>query len=316
MVVGGCAAAASLLYNRRACAGAAQPSTAVNFDVPADACDCHTHIFGDSNRFPFWSGRTYTPEAASVQESLTLHRTLRLSRIVIVNSLVYGTDNSCMADALRHIGARARGIALVDDTTSDGQLDALATAGVRGIRLNFVDLGTPDAAAVRRRFQAAVTKVRARNWHVQIYSQLPVVQALAADVMQASIPVVFDHFAGARASLGPGQPGFGVLADLVRAGKAWVKLSAAYRISERSPKYQDVVPLAQTLIAANPRRVLWGTDWPHPDSTRRSDRKPTDVAPLLQVDDGELLNQLPLWAPDESVRKMILVDNPASLYGY
>jgi predicted TIM-barrel fold metal-dependent hydrolase len=299
-----------------ALARAAQPSATVNFDVPADACDCHTHIFGDSDRFPFWSGRTYTPETASIQESLTLHRTLRLSRVVIVNSLVYGTDNSCMADALLHMGPRARGIALIDDATTDGQLDALAAVGVRGIRLNFVDLGTPDAGAMRRRFQAAVTKVRARNWHVQIYSQLPVVQALADDVMQASIPVVFDHFAGARASLGREQPGFSVLVDLVRAGKAWVKLSAAYRISDRSPKYEDVAPLAQTLIAANPRRALWGTDWPHPDSTRRPDRKPTDIAPLLQVDDGELLNQLPLWAPDESVRRMILVDNAASLCGY
>ena len=299
-----------------ALARAAQPSAAVNFDVPADACDCHTHIFGDPNRFPFWSGRTYTPEIASIEDSLTLHRTLGLSRIVIVNSLVYGTDNSCMADALRHMGPRARGIALIDEATNEGQLDALAAVGVRGIRLNFVDLGTPDAAAMRRRFQAAVTKARARNWHVQIYSQLPVVQALADDVMQASIPVVFDHFAGARASLGREQPGFNVLVGLVRAGKAWVKLSAAYRISERSPKYPDVAPLAQSLISANSRRVLWGTDWPHPDSTRRPNRKPTDIAPLLQIDDGELLNQLPVWAPDESVRRRILVDNPASLYGY
>ena len=299
-----------------ALARAAQPSAAVNFDVPADACDCHTHIFGDPNRFPFWSGRTYTPEIASIEDSLTLHRTLGLSRIVIVNSLVYGTDNSCMADALRHMGPRARGIALIDEATNEGQLDALAAVGVRGIRLNFVDLGTPDAAAMRRRFQAAVTKARARNWHVQIYSQLPVVQALADDVMQASIPVVFDHFAGARASLGREQPGFNVLVGLVRAGKAWVKLSAAYRISEQPPNYPDVAPLAQSLISANSRRVLWGTDWPHPDSTRRPNRKPTDIAPLLQIDDGELLNQLPVWAPDESVRRRILVDNPASLYGY
>jgi predicted TIM-barrel fold metal-dependent hydrolase len=290
------------------------PAAGVPAHPPAERC--HTHIFGDSNRFPFWSDRTYTPEIASVQESLTLQRTLRLSRIVIVNSLVYGTDNSCMADALRHIGSKARGIALVDEATSDGQLDALAAVGVRGIRLNFVDLGTPDAGAMRRRFQDAVTKVRARDWHVQVYSQLPVVQALADDVMQASIPVVFDHFAGARASLGREQTGFSVLVDLVRTGKAWVKLSAAYRISERSPKYPDVAPLAQSLIAASSRRVLWGTDWPHPDSTRHPDRKPTDIAPLLQVDDGELLNQLPVWAPDESVRKRMLVDNPASLYAY
>lgn len=141
-------------------------------------------------------------------------------------------------------------------------------------------------------------------------------QILADEVMKARIPVVFDHFAGARAALGPGQAGFDVLVDLLRAGKAWIKLSAAYRISEQLPNYPDVAPLARRLIAANPRRVLWGTDWPHPDSTRRSDRKSTDVTPLLQIDDGELLNQLRVWAPDESTRRKILVEDPALLYGY
>lgn len=316
MLVSGVATAFSAHYARPAHGAASQPATAVNFEVPPAACDSHSHIFCDPQRFPFWTGRTYTPEMASVRESFALHRALHMTRIVIVNSLVYGADNSCMLDALRQIGHRARGIALIDETTSDAELDTLAAAGVCGIRLNFVDLGTPDAAAVRQRFQAAVKRIAGRNWHVQLYSKLAVVEALADEVMKTRIPVVFDHFAGARASLGTGQPGFDILVNLVRAGKAYIKLSAAYRISERSPDYADVAPLAQALISANSERVLWGTDWPHPDSSRVPGRNPIDLAPLLHIDDGQLLNQLPLWAPDARLRRKILVENPASLYGF
>lgn len=316
VLVGGLATSLCVRYPRPAYGAASQPATAVNFEVPADACDCHSHIFCDSQRFPFWTGRTYTPEVASVRESLALHHALHMTKIIVVNSLVYGADNSCMLDALRQIGHRARGIALIDGTTSGAELDTLAAVGVRGIRLNFVDLGIPDAAAVRRQFQTAIKRIAGRNWHVQIYSKLPIVEALADEVMKTTIPVVFDHFAGARAVLGVGQRGFDVLVHLVRTGKAYIKLSAAYRISERPPDYADAAPLARALISANPQRVLWGTDWPHPDSSRVPGRNPTDVAPLLKIDDGQLLNQLPLWAPDARLRRKILVENPASLYGF
>jgi predicted TIM-barrel fold metal-dependent hydrolase len=297
-------------------AAAAQPATSVSFKVPRGACDCHTHVFCDPHRFPFWSGRTYTPETATVNETRALHRALHVERIVLVNSLVYGTDNSCMIDALRQLGHRARGIALIDDHKSDTELDALAHIGVRGIRLNFVDLGVPDPALVRQRFQAAVKRLAGRDWHIQIYSNLSGVEALQDDVMAAPLPVVFDHFAGARASLGVSQPGFDVLVKLIRSGKAYAKISAAYRVSDRPPEYSDVTPFAQALIAANRQRVLWGTDWPHPDSSRVPGRRAIDIAPLLQVDDSRLFNQLLVWAPDENVRRTILVENPARLYGF
>ena len=297
-------------------AAAVQPATPVSFKVPRGVCDCHTHVFCDPQRFAFWSGRTYTPETATIKEMRALHRALHVERIVLVNPLVYGTDNSCMVDALRQLGHRARGIALIDDQTSDAQLDALAHAGVRGIRLSFVDLGVPDPAIVQRRFQAAVKRLARRRWHIQIYSNLSVVETLQDDVMAAPLPVVFDHFAGAHASLGVSQPGFDVLVKLIRSGNAYVKMSAAYRVSDRAPEYSEVTPLAQALIAANPRRVLWGTDWPHPDSSRVPGRRAIDIAPLLQIDDGRLFNQLPVWAPDENVRRMILVENPARLYSF
>ncbi len=112
------------------------------------------------------------------------------------------------------------------------------------------------------------------------------------------------------------QPGFSDLVELVKSGKAYVKISGAYRSSKLSPDFQDIVPFAQALIAANAERIIWGTDWPHPDSVTPPGRKVTEVTPLFQIDDGKLLNQLPVWAPDAAVRKKILVDNPARLYGF
>jgi predicted TIM-barrel fold metal-dependent hydrolase len=178
LLVGGIATALCGRKASPAYGAASQPATRVGFDVPKSACDWHTHVFCDSQRFPFWAGRTYTPESAAVNESLALHRALHVERIVVVNSLVYGNDNSCMLDALRQLGQRARGSALIDDHTSDTELDALTRAGVRGIRLNFVDLVVPDGAIIRQRFQSAVKRIAGRDRHIQIYSKLPIVEAL------------------------------------------------------------------------------------------------------------------------------------------
>jgi predicted TIM-barrel fold metal-dependent hydrolase len=126
----------------------------------------------------------------------------------------------------------------------------------------------------------------------------------------------FDHFGGAQAALGVEQPGFSDLVEVVKAGKAYVKISGAYRSSKQAPEYADCVPLAKALIEANPDRIIWGTDWPHPDSVTPRGRQVTEVTPLFQIDDGKLLNQLSVWAPDAGLRKKILVDNPARLYGF
>jgi len=308
---------AALLASRvRALATASQPATRVNFSVPAGACDCHTHIFGDRSRYALWPRRTYTPETASVAEIRTLHRALHVDRVVIVQPSVYGSDNSCTLDSMRVLGAHARAIAVIDDETTDAQLDAMGRAGVRGIRLNLETLGQSDPEAARRLFVNAVARVKPRRWHVQIYTRLSVIEALREHVSAAGIPIVFDHFGGARASLGVDQTGFKALVDLVHRGSAYVKISGAYRSSDKSPDYPDSAALASALIGANPERILWGTDWPHPDSAPPAGRALDVVTPLLQIDDGRLLNQLAIWAPDAGVRKTILVDNPARLYGF
>jgi predicted TIM-barrel fold metal-dependent hydrolase len=295
---------------------ASQPSTPVDFAVPPGACDCHTHIFGDPRPFPWFPGRTYTPEPASVAEMRALHRTLHMDRVVIVNPSVYGTDNSCTLDAIKQLGPRARAIAVIDEKTSGAQLEEMDRAGIRGIRLNFETFGQTNPDATRKAFQSAVERVASRKWHIQIYTHLEVIESLHKEIMAAPVPVVFDHFGGAKGSLGTGQAGFDTMLDLVRSGKAYVKISGAYRASDKPPEYPDAAPLAKALIAANAERIVWGSDWPHPAGAALPGHSATDVAPLLQIDDGRLLNQLAVWAPDAAVRKTILVDNPARLYRF
>src|SRR3954463_11119898 len=158
--------AAGVAMSNKAHARAAQPSTAVNFDVPAHACDCHTHIHGDPAKFPFFEGRVYTPELASPEEMVALHKALHIERVVIVTPSVYGTDNSATLFGMKARGAAARGVAVIDNKTPDSELDAMAKAGVRGIRLNLATGGTTDPALGRQRFQAAIERVRRRNWHI------------------------------------------------------------------------------------------------------------------------------------------------------
>ena len=244
---------------------ASTPRTPVAFEVPEGACDCHVHVFGTAAQFPFADGRGYTPPPAGVNALSALLRALQLSRVVIVQPSVYGTDNSCTLDGMRRLGlARARGVAVIGDATSDAELDAMHRAGIRGIRVNLETAGESDPDAARRLLADAVARVAGRGWHVQVYTRLPVIAALREEVARLPVPIVFDHFGGAQAAGGVGQPGFSALLDLVRAGHAYVKVSAAYRSSNQAPAYADVAPLARALIDANPERIVWGTDWPHP----------------------------------------------------
>ncbi len=291
--------------------------TPVSFVVPPGACDCHVHIIPDPAQFPFWPGRVYTPPTATAMELLALQNALGLDRVVIVTPSVYGVDNAATLDGIRQLGpARARGIAVIDGSTSPAELDAMAQAGIRGVRVNLEQAGVLDPAASAKRLDAAVQQIAGRPWHLQIYSRLSVIAPLQAQFAALPIPVVFDHFAGAQAALGPNQPGFAAVLDLVASGKAYVKISGAYRVSERAPGYPDVAPLARAFIAANPDRVVWGSDWPHPDSAVVPGRAPADIAPAQPIDDGRVLNLLAEWAPDAATRAKILVDNPKRLYGF
>ena len=312
----GTVAAGVAMRTGSAFAKAPQPATPVNFAMPAGACDCHTHIFGEPERFPFFAGRVYTPETALPEEMAALHRSLHIARVVIVTPSVYGTDNAATLYGMKARGADARGVAVIDEKTAESDLEIMHDAGVRGIRINLATSGVSDPALARARLQAVIGRARSRNWHVQIYSDLKVIAALKDDCAASPVPLVFDHFAGAQAARGVEQPGFADVLDLLRSGNVYVKISGAYRASKAAPDYGDVLPLAKALIAANPDRVVWGTDWPHPDAVTPPGKKPTEVTPLLPIDDGRLLNLLPLWAADAAIREKILVENPARLYSF
>ena len=285
--------------------------TPVRFVVPKRACDCHVHVF-DPGRFPFAASRTYTPESATAAQLLAMHRALHITRVVIVQPSVYGTDNSCLLDAMKQYGSQARGIAVLPTEISSATLDNMERAGIRGVRINLGTAANTNLDDARRRLKSAMEQIQGRKWHVQIYAALPVIAGLSDLIPASPIPVVLDHFGGAKAALGLQQPGFDKLLELVRSGKGYVKISGAYRASDQPPDYRDVVPLARALIEANPHRILWGSDWPHPDTG--AGRKPSDLSPLLRVDEAHLLNLLATWAPEAALRKTILVDNPATLY--
>ena len=286
----------------------------VAFDVPPGACDCHTHLFGDPARFPFWSGRTYTPPSTSVAEWQAIHRALHIDRGVIVQPSVYGTDNRCTLDAIEQLGARARGVAVVADDASEAELDTLHRGGIRGIRLNLETFGIGDPSAASDGLRRALSRLAHRPWHVQLFVRSSIVTTIEPAVRESPLPIVFDHFGGVRADAGVNDPGFQALLRLVRTGHAYVKVSGAYRASvSGAPDYADVRPFARALIEANPARVLWGSDWPQPDS-RRHDI--AEISPNLRIDDVGVLSQLAVWAPDASIRRAILVDNPVRLYGF
>ncbi|HZR28618.1 MAG TPA: amidohydrolase family protein [Terriglobales bacterium] len=291
--------------------------TPVNFKVPAGACDCHVHIVGDPKPFPMSTSRTYTPETAPVSGLQAMHRALHISRTVVAQISIYGADNACVLDALKQLGSSARGVAMIDDKTPDSDLDAMHKAGVRGVRLIFFQpsLEAPaNLVEMRRHFQNTVERVKKRNWLVQVYARPVVIDGLKDEIMAAPVPVVLDHFAGVEASFGVGQPGFDGVLQLVKAGKAYVKISAPYRSSTQAPDFPDIVPFAKALIAANPQRILWASDWPHVDSAPAPGRKPADIVPGLPIDDGHIFNLLPTWVPDAATRKLILVENPGRLY--
>src|SRR5947199_5368094 len=255
-------AAGVAMKTRDLFAKAAQPATAVNFEVPAGACDSHTHIHPDPAKFPMFSGRVYTPELASPEEMTALHKALHIDRVVIVTPSIYGPDNSATLFGIKARGATARGVAVIDGKTPDSELADMNQAGIRGIRLNLATGGVNDPAVGRSRFQAAVKRVKTRNWHIQLFTGLMMISAIKDLVTSSPVPIVLDHFGGARAELGPEQPGFADLTELVRSGKAYVKISGAYRSSKLAPDYSDCAPLARARIAANSDRILWGTDWP------------------------------------------------------
>ncbi|MDB5830086.1 MAG: putative metal-dependent hydrolase, TIM-barrel fold [Variovorax sp.] len=282
--------------------------------LPPGACDCHTHVFPEARNFPFHPTRRYTPPTASIESLTTLHDGLGIPRVVIVQPSVYGPDNAATLHALRLLGKRrARGVAVIDDDISDAVLNELAAAGVCGVRVNLEIDNAGDASEASAQMVRTAARVALLGWHVQVYASMQLLAACSDVVRALPVPVVFDHYAGAQAGFGADQRGLEEVLELVRDGRAYVKLSAPYRCSKQAD-YADLEPLAQRFIACNPERMLWGSDWPHPQPGVRPHA--TDIFPPHDVDNAQVLDQLRRWTADESTFRKMLVENPARLYGF
>lgn len=282
--------------------------------MPAGATDCHNHIVGPQAKYPMAANRTYTPPEASVAQLKALRAQLGVQRNVIVQPSFYGFDNSCLVDAMAQLGNSSRGIAVVPLDVPDAELKRLAGLGVVGVRLNLATAGIRDPKAAEDALNALAPRFVALGWHIQVNTELPIIDAIAPVVAGLKVPVVFDHFGEAVAAEGVNQKGFGALVELVRAGNTYVKLSAPYNLSKRAD-YADVLPLARALIAARAGSMLWGTNWPHPGN-RVAGRAVSEITPYQKVDNPRLVTAFEEWCPDAALRKMILVDTPARLYRF
>jgi len=270
------------------------------FPMPAKACDCHAHVLGPPDKYPYVANRSYTPPTALLGDYQTLHRILGIERAVIVQPSVHGTDNKVTLDAIAGYGPDARGIAVVDTDVSERELQRLHDGGIRGVRLNLLFGGGVGLNAL----EPLAQRIADLGWHVQLLLDARDLVNLAPRLRSLPVPVVVDHMGHMKTGHGIDHPGFQALLELARDGICWIKLSGNYRVSSDGPPYRDAIPFARALIEAAPQHMVWGTDWPHPALN--------DVMP----NDGDLLDALDDYAPEADMKRAILVDNPARLYGF
>lgn len=282
--------------------------------LPPGATDCHTHVFLDAAQFTWSSTRRYTPPPASVEALVALHDSLGIERVVIVQPSVYGDDNAATLQALRQLGPnRARGVAVINADTTDETLEQMAAAGVRGVRVNLEIDAEHDAAKASGWMQRIASRVAPLGWHMQVFANLPLLGACSEILAGLAVPLVFDHYAGAQAGLGEAQPGLPEVLKLVESGKAYVKLSAPYRCAAPGA-LETLEPLTRLLMERNPERMLWGSDWPHPQPGVRA--TPSEICPPFDVQLGQVLDAMCAWAPTADSLQRMFVDNPERIYGF
>jgi 2-pyrone-4,6-dicarboxylate lactonase len=269
------------------------------FKLPPGATDAHCHVFGPAAKFPYAPGRRYTPEDAPKEMLRALHDHLGVERSVIVQASCHGSDNAAMLDCIASDPKRYRGVAIVDDTFTDKDYDALHAGGVRGVRFNFVKHlgGAPDMAV----FDRVMDRIKGRGWHVVLHLDAPDIIPLSPMIKRLPLPFVVDHMGRVPARDGADQPPLRALLELSRLENCWIKVCGAERIS--MPPYDAAIPIAHALVQAAPQRVLWGTDFPHPNATH-------------EADEADLVDLVPQYAPDALAQQRLLVDNPAKLYGF
>jgi 2-pyrone-4,6-dicarboxylate lactonase len=269
------------------------------FKLPPGATDAHCHVFGPGDKFPYAPNRRYTPADAPKEMLAALHRHLGIERTVIVQASCHGSDNRAMLDAIADDPKRIRGVAIVDATFGDAEYKMLHDGGVRGARFNFVKHlgGTPDMDL----FHRTADRIKEMGWHIVLHVDAPSIIPLSDMMRKLPLPFIIDHMGRVPGKDGVDQPPLKALLELAKLEKCWIKVCGAERIS--FPPYAEAVPIARAIIAAAPDRVLWGTDFPHPNPTH-------------EADEADLVDLVPQFAPETLAQKRLLVDNPARLYGF
>jgi 2-pyrone-4,6-dicarboxylate lactonase len=272
------------------------------FSPPPSAVDAHCHVFGPGDEFPYAPERKYTPCDAPKSKLWSLRDFLGFERNVIVQATCHGADNRAMVDALRSSDDRARGVATVTKDVTDAQLRELHAAGVRGVRFNFVKRLVDTAP--REVLSAIAQRIKPLGWHVVIYFEAQELPELYGFFASLPTIVVVDHMGRPDVTCPLDAPEFELFVKLMREhGNFWSKVSGAERLSRSGPPtYDDFVPFARRIVETFPDRVLWGTDWPHPNLKSH------------MPDDGKLVDLLPRIAPTATLQRKLLVDNPHSLY--
>jgi predicted TIM-barrel fold metal-dependent hydrolase len=278
--------------------------TKPKFAVPAGACDSYCHLFGPRSKYAFVETRKYTPPDAPIAKFQALQKALGLERAVFIQPSIHGKDNSCMLDAIAAGGGRYFGVCGIDDKISDADLQKLHDAGIRGVKFNFVRfLGQrPEIGMFRR----VAERVAGMGWHLDLHIAVEDVDELEDDIRKLPLPYVIDHMCRVPVDPGVEHPAFKKLLDFLKNDRCWIRISGIDRIAPGGP-YEAGLPIARSLIDVVPDRVIWGTDWPHPN-VFDPNRMPNDTSLLNFVYDAA--------AGDMGIITRILVDNPKRLYGF
>jgi 2-pyrone-4,6-dicarboxylate lactonase len=271
--------------------------------MPALACDSHAHICGPIARHPYSERRVYTPPDALLGAYRHMLDTLGIERAVLVQPSVYGSDNSVMLQAMAEMGGRWRGVAVVDDDVADAELERMHAAGVRGVRINVVDVAEEKGVIPIGPLTRLAQRVSRFGWHVEFLTHADEFPDLDRTFADFPVDVVLGHLGYMRTDKGIDNAGFQALLRLMKAGRAWVKLTGPYRISTEPLPHADTNAFARALLDAAQERVVWGSDWPHV------------MVKGAMPNDGDLADLLLDWVP-EDLRKQVLVTNPAKLYGF
>ena len=282
------------------CAGPRLDVRKPKLALPPKAADCHCHVFGPREQYPWAANRLYTPPPVSLDDYLAMQRVTGFERGVMVQTGLYGTDNRFIVDAMKAHPGKLRAVALIGEHVTDKELRHLTESGVRGFRVNRT-AKTGLAFDVARKL---AERTKELGWHVQFLLDVEDHPDLDTFLGSFATEVVIDHMGRPDPAKGSNAPGFQALIRLLKSGRGWAKLSAPYRTSRMPPTYADMTPFAQALVAAAPDRLVWGSDWPHV---------------LLETEmpnDGDLVDQIAVWVPDEGVRTRILVGNAERLYGF